>query len=198
MTTKQQSGFGVVPIISIVAVVAILGLLGFKMLTMQSSKPTANSVANNQTSPASSQPSSSQTSATPAQADTYLHIKELGIKIKLSDDIKDVVYKAGTGSDGGQFAQISTQSLTDQSNGACGVDAAPFGTITKASGSPEHVFGGTSRTVDNKTTFKFGTDTYVFLSGPQAACSDSATLQYPLGQRKSEFFDAFKTVQLDN
>lgn len=70
----QQSGFGVVPIITIIAVVAVLGFVGFRLLTTQSSKSTATSSgANNLTRPASSQPS-----ATPAQAQSFTYTPKVG------------------------------------------------------------------------------------------------------------------------
>lgn len=71
------------PIILIVAVIAVLGFVGVRLLIAQSSKPTAaNSIANNQTSPANSQSSNTPANATPAtQTDPnagYIVIKEWG------------------------------------------------------------------------------------------------------------------------
>ncbi|HXH26676.1 MAG TPA: hypothetical protein VNG90_02185, partial [Candidatus Acidoferrum sp.] len=137
-------------------------------------------------------------------ATTYLDIKELGIKIKLDASIKDAVYSVKSASSGGgQFAYISTQSLTDKSGGTCSPNNGSIAAITKASGTLQQVFGGPDGTrpippVDNTTVFKFGSDTYVFISPPQATCSEDSTIQALANQQKAIFFNDFKTVQLDN
>ncbi len=84
MNVKQQSGFGVIPIVLIVAAIAVLGYVGYRIYTAQTSRSTTSSIANNQTSPTSSQPSS----ATPnpaTQADPnagYVVIKEWNVRFK--------------------------------------------------------------------------------------------------------------------
>lgn len=186
MHTAKQSGFGVIAIIVAILVVVGLGYVGYRVYT-----------ANNNQTGNSTQGSNTQNNSTQDTA-TYLDIKELGVKIKLSDGIKDAVYSASTSTDGSQFARISTQSLQSQSNNTCGTSFGPLGTITKASGTPEQVFGGTSRTVDNTTTFKFGNDTYVFIASPQAQCSTDSSVQALADQQRITFFTDFKTVQLDN
>src|SRR5207302_6826042 len=95
MTTKQQSGFGVIPIIVIVAIVVVLGLVDYQIYTAQMNKPAANSsTTNNQTSPASSQPSN--TTPNPAQqADPnagYVVIKEWNVRFKPVSGLTGVEY----------------------------------------------------------------------------------------------------------
>jgi hypothetical protein len=127
-----------------------------------------------------------------------LDIKELGINIKLDDSIKDAIYTTGTDAAGSQFAYISTQTLTTISNGTCSPAKGSFASITKASGTPEQVFLRPTAPVDNVKTFLFGSDTYVFIGGTGATCSQDPTVQHLSNQQESTFINDFKTVQLDN
>lgn len=135
-----------------------------------------------------------------AQPDSnILDIKELGINIKLDDSIKDAIYTTGTSTDGSQFAYISTQTLTTISNGTCSPGSkGSFASITKASGTPEQVFLKPTAPVDNVKTFLFGSDTYIFVGGTGATCSQDPTVQHLSNQQESTFINDFKTVQLDN
>lgn len=191
------------PIIAIVAVVAILGFVGFKLLTAQSGKTTAtNSAAvNNQTSTASTQPSSTQANATPAQTDVYLHIKELGIKVKVSDSLKDVVYSYSP-ADNPQYplykgwATVSTQSLINK-DVACkpSSSVAPLGSITKLTGDVD--WRGVKLVANGSTIFKLGNSFYI-MQGPQSPCATTSDAQALNISQIAAFAEAFKTVQLDN
>jgi len=178
---SKQSGFGVVEIIIAVLVVAALAYGGYRLYG-HFSKPAANTT-NRQSN------QENITTATTTPQSTYLDIKELGIKIKLDDSIKDAIYVAGTSTDGSQFAYISTQTLTDKSNGSCNPAKGSFASITKT---PDAV-----RSVDNARVFKLGNN-YIFITGPQAICSDDQTVQDLANQQKTTLFNDFKTVQLDN
>jgi hypothetical protein len=197
MHTRNQSGFGVIPIVLIVAAVAILGYVGYRIYTTQTSKPAANSsVANNQTSPTNTTPS--PTTSTQPQADTYLDIKELGIKIKLSDSIKDAVYSysaptSQTYATFGGSAYLSTQTLTSKDT-TCAASKDPLGAIVKITGNTDGL--GNSLTADNNTVFKLG-DSYYRYENPQSPCSDNSDANALATQQKAAFREAFKTVQLD-
>jgi hypothetical protein len=65
MTTKQQSGFGIVPIILTLAVIAVLGYVGYRVYTTQTGKPANSSVANNQTNATNTTPGTTQTQVDP-------------------------------------------------------------------------------------------------------------------------------------
>ncbi len=201
MTTKHQSGFGVVPTIAIVAIVALLGFVGIRLLAAQSSKPVVmnNATANNQTTPASSQSNNTPTSATPAQADTYLHIKELGIKLKLSDGIRDATYSYTAPSSktyalfgGGVY--ISTQTLTNK-DAACRAENGPLGVIEKITGTVDSM--DNTVTANNMTVFKFGNNFYR-LDDSNVPCSANSSVNALATTQKAEFRQAFKTIQLDN
>ena len=193
MTTKQQSGFSPVPIIVGVIAVGVLGFVGYKVLHKNGNTSTAaNSVTTtNQSTPAGKQPDTTPVTAMPAEADTYLHIKELGIKIKLPDGIKDTIYKytADPGANGSQYADISTQSLTDKSGGSCGLNGTPIAKVTETN--------DTQYKADNNSIFKVGNN-YFIVSGAQGTCSNNQTVQNMANDQRTAFREAFKMFQLDN
>jgi hypothetical protein len=204
MTIKQQSGFGILPILIVIAVVAVLGFVGVRLLTAQSRKP-AGTPTNNAAHPPSLQPSNTQTSSTPAQTDLYLHIKELGIKIKLSDAIKDAEYALfqPQPTDGSTIVGISAQSLDDGSSPDPGVhcraDSGAIGAIIATTTDPIAP-DEQPQPVDNKTLLKLG-DMYYHYVGPQIACDISGpgheAMAQLIVQKQKAFAEAFKTVQLD-
>lgn len=72
-------------------------------------------------------------SCIPAIANEYFELKELGIKIKVADELKDLVYSIENFADGGHGISFSTQSLIEKDpNTFCGsAEAGPIGTYTK-------------------------------------------------------------------
>jgi hypothetical protein len=83
-TTRDQSGFSPIEVLLIVLVIAALALTGY--VFFQRHKPT--SVKNNA--------ATSKTQSTTQPTTPYLTIKEWGIKLPLSDSIKDAYYVVGT------------------------------------------------------------------------------------------------------
>ncbi len=122
---------------------------------------------------------------------TYLDVKELGIKLKLSDDIKDLTYQAFDLSDGSKGARFSTGSLAaiDQN---CGADFGPLGSLEATTVDTDRT--GAKKVVDNSSIFKIGAY-YVTYSGPQALCSDKASTV--LGKAQPAFRESLKTLQVD-
>jgi hypothetical protein len=190
MNKEKQAGFGVVIVIMVILVLAGLGYVGYRLYNHSSnSTSTTSGQTSNQTSNTNGNGAVSQA--------TYLDIKELGVKIKLSDGIKDAEYSILSSADG-PYASVSTKSLITLSNGTCGTDFGPLGTVGKASGTLQQIFGDTGKTVDSSTIFKFGTDTYVFIGSPQSVCSEDSNTQNLANQQRATFREDFKTVQLDN
>jgi hypothetical protein len=98
-TTRNQAGFGILPVLLIVLVIA--ALVGVGLLVYQRHKPngTKNSAATGSTQSTGQQQST--TSKQPQQT-AYLDIKEWGVKLPLSGTIKDAYYSVGgnVGTDG--------------------------------------------------------------------------------------------------
>ncbi len=201
MTAKQQSGFAAIPIILAIAAVVAIGLIGYSVYQTQSKTTSSNnSTANTHMTTMSSQPSNTQTNAVPAQADTYLDIKELGIKIKLSDGVKDAVYYYSP-ADNAQYPQykggatLSTQSLVSK-DASCkpSGSVAPLGSITKITGDVDGK--GVKLVANGNTIFKVG-DSFYILQGPQSPCATTSDAQSLNTSQTAAFAEAFKTLQLD-
>ena len=196
MSSKNQSGFSIA-LVAIIAVlvVSVIGFISWNSYHQPQKQEASITPSNSNTN---IQPSKAiMTSVTTTSAGTYLDIKELGIKIKLDDSIKDTTYTVKTDTDGSQFAYISTQALTNSSKGTCGADKGSFASITKATGTPQQVFLKATAPVDNSTVFKFGSNTYIFITRPQYACSQDTTASNLFSKQQATFFNDFKTVQPD-
>jgi len=205
MYDNKQSGFSIAIIIVAIVVLAILGYAGYRIYTGQANKPastdntTTNQTTNN-TQSSNTQPNSTQDTA------TYLDIKELGIKIKLSDAIKDAEYALfqPQQTDGSTIVGISAHSLDDGSSPDAGVhcraDSGAIGAIIATTTDPIAV-DEQPQPVDNKTLFKLG-DMYYHYVGPQTACDISEAgheaMGQLIGQKQAAFAEAFKTIQLDH
>lgn len=199
LDTKKQAGFGAVVIVAAVLVVAMLGLLGWKLYSLYS-KPSAYPMATaNQATPrtGNTQTNTAGSTSTSDQA-TYLDIKELGIKIKLNNQISDAIYSIVPTTDGSKGAGISAQSLVGRS-AACSPSNFTLGLIEATTTAPTYVGGQQALPVDNKTLFKFG-DTYYWYRPPQnQGCLTTAQNDVDLISSKlNAFKQAFATVQLDN
>lgn len=160
---RRNSGFGIAGLVVAVAVVAIVGVVGWRIWdTNKGEGESPDSSSSNQ-----------------ANTETYLSIKELGVKIKLDDAIKDAVYYYDSS------ARVSTKTLIEKSAGTCDPkSSAPFGILTGAEGAAgTRVFesGSTSITLDMST----GTCT----DDPEAQAAVQAQLQH--------FKEALKTMELD-
>lgn len=185
---KRNAGFGVVGIVLVVAAVAVLGLIGWRLYDANNAK---QDNSNNQSSNTQGNNSSNGSQADTA---TYLDIKELGIKLKLSDDIKDATYYYDT-STSTPVARVSTQSLTEKSHGSCDPKTnAPFGTIKKTQSLT--LPNGVTLEVDNVSVFQFGND-YIVYSTPNQPCSTDTTVSDLQTAQLASFKQAVKTMQLN-
>ena len=103
-------------IIVAVLVVAGLGLIGWKLYSLYS-KPSANTTTtSNQATHQTGNTQTNTTGNTSASDQTaYLDIKELGIKIKLDDSIKDVVYSYSTANNSQHPQYVGGVNLSSQS-----------------------------------------------------------------------------------
>jgi len=83
---NNQSGFSIVEAVLIVAVIGVIGVGGW--FVYQHNKPKATNAAPNTNQTTNQQ----TTTTTPAPTVNYLDIKEWGVKLPLSDIIKDAYY----------------------------------------------------------------------------------------------------------
>lgn len=135
-----------------------------------------------------------------APAENYLKIKELGIKIPVPQDIKDVVYNYDTAFNAQypdpQQVTISTQSLNTMSGSSCkaSLGVGPLGTIQKTNN--PSIRPGIILAPNGTTVFKLE-DSYVYIVSPQSSCSTDAAVEALASKQRAAFVEAFKNVQLD-
>jgi hypothetical protein len=186
-SSRSQQGVPVVLMVTLIAVVLAAGALAIYN-GLQNRSQTASTA---QPEPAAPTPSpTTSTSPTPA-ADAYLHIKELGIKIRLTEDIEDAVYGIAPGDP--LSAKISSQSLINLSSACKPGAVGPLGTVGKTK-NPDQGFG--VLTPNNETVFKFD-NYYVYYQSPQSPCGDSQAVEDLASKQRQSFAQAFKTVQPD-
>ena len=187
MRDKKQAGFGLVIVVVAILVLAGLGFIGYRLYSSYSKPTTKTTATTIQTT--------NQTSNT--QAATYLDIKELGVKIKLDDSIKDAEYSYNapdTTAPSTSSAFISTKSLTAAASGCAATSGGALGTIIKTS---DPNLTGVTLVPNGTTIFKLG-DTYYYLTEPGAPCATDSAASTLATQQKAAFLQDFKTIQLDN
>jgi hypothetical protein len=182
---------GALPILAIVLVVVAVVAGGLVVYNASKSHDRTAQTVNSSTSPSpsSSPAAAASTEPTPATG-SYLDIKELGIKIELTYDIKDVVYAMV----GSNMAKISSQSIINVSADCTAGAVGPLGTVGKTT-NPNQGFG--TLIPNNETVFKFGSY-YVYYQTPQSPCGNSQAVLDTAAKQRQSFQQAFKTVQPDN
>lgn len=183
---KANRGFGLVGIVIVLAALVVTGAIVWRIYGTSSKQ----NISTQQTANQDTQKSTDK-EPTPA---SYLDIKELGVKVKLSDDIKDAVYHYDA-SNTYPLVRVSTQTLIDKSNGACDPKtSSPFGSVRKTQDSTQP--DGSVLKPNGSTIFQFGSDYFVLATPNQPCSSDKAVSDLEIAQLAS-FKEAFKTIQLD-
>lgn len=119
----------------------------------------------------------------------YFEIKELGLKFKITEDLKDLVYliKDYSKETNNRSILFSTKSLVATGGTYCSISEAPLGAITWQTtlGSPGEI----------KVSYLIESDNlYVSYMGPQAPCSDVKAIQDLQTKQIESFRAALKTI----
>jgi hypothetical protein len=116
---EHQSGFGTVKIVLTVSVIAVMAVTGLVLYQQHKPNSANNSAATSQTQ-ATTQPQSTTTTQPAAATAQYLTIKEWGVKLPLSGNIKDAYYEVSTGSvDANGQPNTMWLGLTSHNGGDC-------------------------------------------------------------------------------
>ena len=182
----KSTGFGAVEIVIAVAVVLVVGLIGWRFYDASKNKQSAS---NQQMS--SNQSATQTPKDTPADTAKYLDVKELGVKIKLGDQVKDATYAVQALDDGSLVARFSAHSLA-ASDPACDARSGQLGALEKSTIDTDRV--GNKLVPDGQTVFKFENYYYTYAT-PQALCSEA--VRSTVGTATTAFREALKTIQLD-
>jgi Tfp pilus assembly protein PilV len=125
--SSKQSGFSIVEGVIAIVVIAVLGFIGWTVYSNYNTNHTTK-VSDQTSSSQPTQPSTSSSTNTPISTDTYLTIKELGIKLKLSDNIKDLTYTYNN-LYGINYIHFTTNSIM-AADPTCNSDFDPLGLYT--------------------------------------------------------------------
>lgn len=190
----RNAGFGIVGVVLIVVAVALIGFIGWRVYDASKAKPTSSTQQQTSSSQSSGsgQPSSQPPSGTPTDTATYLNIKELGVRIKLDDSVKDATYSVQTLSDGSLVARFSTQSLAAL-DPSCDAKSGQLGALEKSTASTDRL--GNELKPDGHTVFKFGNYYYTYATS-QALCS--SRVQSTVNAALTTFRQSLTTLQTDN
>lgn len=141
---EHQSGFGTTVILLVVLVVAAVAVTGLVVYQRHKNTNAKNSAATNSSQSTGQQQST--TSTQPAQTTIqYLTIKEWGVKIPLSDTIKDAYYVVPIGISNNADGKPSAVDFGLTSlNSSCG-------TVTSDSTNFSHVLGSIVRALPTET-----------------------------------------------
>lgn len=183
----QQAGFSaVVSVVIIAFVIALTSCIGW-VVYRQSLQQAAHTDSG-----------SSRTGA-PTTQSTYLDIKELGVKIRLDDSIKDVVYSYNPSDsspvsvhDIGKVSLSTSSLIARDPNCKPAPGVYPLGLIDKFT---NDLYGDKLK-LDGTTLFKFG-QYYYFLAPPQSPCSTDPSVNALAAQQRATFLTDFKTIQPD-
>lgn len=179
MKNKLQDQRGVALVLELVLIAVVLGavgLVGYRAYQAKNQPQTTEA-----TQPANSPAFKEQAQTNPNEG--YFVVKELGIRLKVSDKIKDLVYVLDKQDP--QAASFSTKSLAATSE-YCSAERSPIGLIAKDAKPPDGLKEGIKQ---------FG-GSYVYYLPPQATCSDSKEVQDLQASQIAELQKAFQTVEL--
>lgn len=168
-TPKNQKGFTVIEVLLVLILLSIVGFSGYYVYHTQKSSSTKPAISTTASSTSAGKDTTSTQTTTPSDSTQYLVIKEWGVKIPLSDAIKDAVY-AYSVEYGAESAGLSTKTLAAYGDG-CEAGGVGAGGIDRQTVT-EH--DQNAQKDDNMNypvySIKVGNYYYQYIS-PQGACS---------------------------
>lgn len=179
MKKHHQKGFGAIEVLVVILVLLLIG--GAVWFVLNNKKDSKDSSSDKQ--------STSQTSRSGSDAEqkdetaSYLVIKEWGIKIPLSDELKGLGYRVKN--DGGEYAAFTFDDLRGGTE--CGGDIAVASLTRHTEDDVDTVSG--LKVKDMEGVVKI--DGYYYQPHlPQGACSDDETIQNRISDARKPFIDA--------
>lgn len=197
----NQRGASILIVILAIVIVGIIAIAGL-LIYSKKVNPTKNATADvTDSAKLKGDPKTKQVEPEPATEmnKNIVKIPELGIQLTVPDSIKDLTYKAYTGSEvegrSASAARFSTASLT-QLDSKCEPEAMPLGSISTIQGQ----YPGDPKDANNidkyGLLYKQFSAFYVIVGGPQEGCStnnkDALSAQ---STYKSEFTAAQSTIK---
>lgn len=180
---SKEKGFNAIAIVLIVVAVAVLAFVFWRVWDAGKQKPSGPN--DNQQSTQQEQAHGPVKQTDPNEG--YMVIKEFGIKIKLSDDIKDAIHHYDDSNQSYPKATISTQSLVNISNGTCSPEVSnALGAIVKAS---------EQNPANGDLILQINND-YLYYRSPTSVCSQDQSALKKLSELSNSISSAIDTAQV--
>jgi hypothetical protein len=196
MKKLNQKGFSAIEGLLIIIVILMIGFIGYYVWHTQKD---ANKTLDTATKSAQTS-SSSPSKQTKAADQKYLDIKELGVKFKLSDAIKDAYYIKGSN----DYYYVSVHSFDNNPDlaGCMATDNGTYGSglmavIVAKLGEPNGSFAGDPWTLDSIKQAglkQVGDSYYGFQHGNGPCWNVEATNADAISQQASDMIQAFVTA----
>lgn len=140
----------------------------------------------------------SDTVAERAQEDKYLEIVELGLKIKLTETVDDLVYTIKTSSEGNQSASITRKSLIDKGECKSEGDSDSLGAVTyfKDPNARDYLTEYTNQQVFPGAVEINGLH-YIIIPSMQDTCYDPRTASEDVRRLSSEGIDFLRNATIE-
>ncbi len=119
------------------------------------------------------------------QTQDYFEIKEVGLKFKITNDLKDLTYSVRKWDDANTVS-FSTHSLESSGESDCKANEGPIGTISIFK-NYEEATGGFTYLIESESF-------YVTYAGSQAACSDKEDVSSLQANLRDSLANALKTI----
>lgn len=180
----NQNGFAIIEALLIIIILSMLGGTGYYVWH---SKQAADKTLNTASKTAQSTPSATKATV-PKQS--FLTIKEWGVKIPLSSSLANLKYAVQTYSDGGQSIDFTFPDLSDTS---CNLPDSVGGMI-RFTVTDINPLSGDKMTQDYPTAKQIGTYYYA-PALPQAECTEDSTVQAEVSNARGPLTQAIALVQ---
>lgn len=183
---KSQNGFSAIEILLLILLLLLLIFLGWYVWNKKESKPPANSSSN-------ATPAKTETKATetPQSTVNYLKIPEWGVKVKLSDDIKDAYYDNKVTTNLSAFS-LRVHSLDSETQ--CKNDPQSLSTIFKVGKDEPSDQDPTTTYAKMEKGVVIG-DSFYFISRAQYNCTSDASKEALLNKAIKAFTDASPNIE---
>lgn len=186
---KNEQGTSIIELLLILLILIILGLLGWYIWQAKKDNKPKGSDASTPSSIPASKTEAQKKADTSQPAALYLKIPEWGIKIKLTDDIKDAYYDAAKQPDAFNLRVKSLDSETDCKTGDLSVAA-----IFKVGKDEKYPQDETKTYAEAQKGVVIG-DSFYFTGVAQYSCTQNAGYQTLLTKVRTAFTNASAVIE---
>lgn len=184
---KSQRGFSSIELLLLLLLILLLIFLGWYVWSQKDK----NKPESSNNTPAKTEQKKQEPAKAPASAPTYLKIPEWGIKVKLSDNIKDAYYDKNISTDMEAFS-LRVKSLDNEAD--CKNGAQSVAAIFKVGKNQPDPQDETKTYPETQKGVTIGNDFY-FINVAQYYCSEDKGVQTTLDKIRTAFTQASSQIE---